>query len=380
MGFAAYSSIRAKDHGYYKMVALIFISIDEWSFIVHHFQTNAPIENVTFAGYLARMNNWKDKICSINTNNEFEISAIEVFNYQYVNNPVYHEFCIRRNINPKSIVAINQIPFLPVSFFKTHQVVSGRQPIETTFTSSGTTGMVTSCHHVTDLSMYEASFNKGFDLFYGKPDEYCILALLPSYLERSGSSLVYMAEKLIAQSHHPKSGFYLHNYNELASLLKELSDQNQKIILLGVTYALLNLAEQFPMPLPNTIIMETGGMKGQRREMVREELHAILCNAFSVNAIHSEYGMTELLSQAYSQGNGIFNCPPWMKIVIRDPYDPYQILPENRSGAINVIDLANINSCCFIETADLGKILDNGKFTIEGRLDHSDIRGCNLLA
>lgn len=325
------------------------------------------------------MNNWKERIFSINSNDEFEKAAIEAFNYQYANNKVYHEFCNRRNINPDSIVSVNQIPFLPISFFKSHQVVCGNQHIETTFTSSGTTGMITSNHHVTDVSMYETSFNTGFELCYGKPGQYCILALLPSYLERSGSSLVYMAEKLIAQSHHPKSGFYLHNYNELAEVLKQLNYQNQKVILLGVTYALLNLAEKFPMSLPNTIIMETGGMKGQRREMIREELHSILSNAFTVSTIHSEYGMTELLSQAYSKGNGIFNCPPWMKIMIRDPYDPFQILPENRSGAINVIDLANINSCCFIETSDLGKMLANQSFTIIGRMDNSDIRGCNLL-
>ncbi|MGZ4034414.1 MAG: acyl transferase, partial [Bacteroidia bacterium] len=247
------------------------------------------------------------------------------------------------------------------------------------FTSSGTTGMIQSKHYVTDPDIYEKSYLEAFRLFYGDIEKQCVLALLPSYLERNGSSLIYMADDLIRKSKHPDSGFYLDNYDELIFKLKELESKDQKIILLGVTYALLDLIEKEKFHLKNTIVMETGGMKGKRKEMVREELHGILCEGFGLKVIHSEYGMTELLSQAYSKGNGIFNCPPWMRIIIRDTNDPFSFLPHTKSGGINIIDLANINSCSFIATQDLGKTFPDNSFEVLGRFDNSDIRGCNLL-
>jgi hypothetical protein len=243
--------------------------------------------------------------------------------------------------------------------------------------------MAVSRHLVTDLSIYGQSYLQGFSHFYGKPEEFCILALLPSYLEREGSSLVYMADDLIKKSAHPESGFYLHNYAELKTKLEQLKEKKQKTILLGVTYALLDLAEQFPemrtISWDGLAIMETGGMKGKRKEMVREELHEILCRGFGLKTIHSEYGMTELLSQAYSKGDGIFFCPPWMQIMIRDTNDPFSYLAKGRTGGINVMDLANINSCSFISTQDLGKKHSDNSFEVLGRFDNSDVRGCNLL-
>uniref|UniRef100_UPI003567DA85 acyl transferase n=1 Tax=Labilibaculum sp. TaxID=2060723 RepID=UPI003567DA85 len=247
------------------------------------------------------------------------------------------------------------------------------------FTSSGTTGNLTSRHFVPDLKMYEQSFTKGFEQYYGSVSDYCILALLPSYLEREGSSLIYMMEHLIRDSKHPKSGFYLHNHEELIATIKELKKQNQKILLLGVSFALLDLAEKFQLDLENVIVMETGGMKGRRKEITREELHAFLTKRLGVEKIHSEYGMTELLSQAYSKGDSLFFTPSWMKVLIRDTYDPFSYEKQGRSGGVNVIDLANIHSCSFIETQDLGRIHADGSFEILGRFDHSDIRGCNLL-
>ncbi len=325
------------------------------------------------------MIDWADKIVKIKDEKEFQELCIEAFNYQYLNIPVYNEYCKKLNINPTMINTFADIPFLPIEFFKTKQVIAKNKTPQITFTSSGTTGTITSKHEVLDICIYEKSFIKAFKLYYGDIQDYCILALLPSYLERGGSSLVYMANKLINLSQHPDSGFYLDNYQELADKLEKLNKTNQKIILLGVTYALLDMVEQFPNNLNNTIIMETGGMKGKRKDMIREELHTILCKGFGVKSIHSEYGMTELLSQGYSKGNGIFSTPPWMKILIRDTYDPFSLVEKGQSGGINVIDLANINSCCFIETKDLGKTFPDGTFTILGRFDNSDIRGCNLM-
>lgn len=325
------------------------------------------------------MNNWANKILSVKNVDAFNELCIEAFKWQYANIPVFRKFCEHLNINPNAIKHYSKIPFLPIEFFKTHTIKPEYANAGITFTSSGTTGMVTSKHQVVDVGIYEASFLAAFSQFYGRIEEYCVLALLPSYLERSGSSLVYMAEKLIQNSNHPQSGFYLNNLEELAFQLEKLNQSGKKILLIGVTYALLDLAEQFPMDLKNTIIMETGGMKGRRKELVREELHQILKNAFSVKTIHSEYGMTELLSQGYSFGDGIFKTPPWMKILIRNTYDPFEFLASEKSGGINVIDLANINSCCFIETKDLGKTFTDGSFTILGRFDNSDIRGCNLM-
>ena len=277
------------------------------------------------------------------------------------------------------ISTVAEIPFLPISFFKTHEVVSNKNIPQQIFSSSGTTGMVQSRHLVTDLSIYDQSFNQAFELFYGPIKDTCLLALLPSYLERDGSSLIYMVDALIQQSEHPNSGYFLHNHMDLHKVLEQQQQSGQKTILIGVTYALLDFLEQFTINYPDLIVMETGGMKGKRKEMVREELHAILTAGFGVKSIHSEYGMTELLSQAYSFGEGIFNCPPWMKIVLRDTNDPLSSLSNNQTGGINVIDLANFNSCAFIATQDLGRTFTDGSFEVLGRFDNADIRGCNLL-
>lgn len=320
-----------------------------------------------------------ENIFKIKNANDFESIALKVFAFQAENNLVYKEYLSALGINPVSVSKASEIPQLPVEFFKTHQVKSfGKEP-EIVFTSSGTTGMETSRHFVKDVTLYEKSFLKSFQQFYGDPAEFCILALLPSYMEREGSSLIYMAKKLIDLSKNNHSGFYLHNLQELSELLISLEKKKQKTILLGVSFALLDLAEKFPMSLSRTMIMETGGMKGRRKELTREELHLTLRNAFDVKNIHSEYGMTELLSQAYSRGEGKYFSPPWMKISIRDIYDPFSLLPAGKTGGINITDLANIYSCSFIQTSDLGRILPEGGFEIHGRLDNSDIRGCNLM-
>ena len=317
---------------------------------------------------------------SIKNASQFEELALAIFRYQAVKDEVYGQYLKGLSISPHSVKKIEEIPFLPIDFFKSHKVISDSDSKEELiFTSSGTSGMVQSKHYVSDVSVYEKSYLKGFEFFYGNIEDYCVLALLPSYLERDGSSLIYMAEDLIKKSKHADSGFYLNNYDELISKLNALEARGQKTILIGVTYALLDLAEKQKLNLKNTIVMETGGMKGKRKEMVREELHATLCKGLGVNKIHSEYGMTELLSQAYSKGDGIFNCPSWMKILIRDTNDPFTILETKKTGGINVIDLANINSCSFIATQDLGKIYPDNSFEVLGRFDNSDIRGCNLL-
>ena len=319
------------------------------------------------------------ELFSISNSEEFEAKALQVFRYQYINNEVYRKFCDLLKKYPSGIKSVEDIPFLPIEFFKSHKVLSSTQPPEITFSSSGTTGQTTSKHYVTDLSIYETSFQEGFKSFYGDIQDYAVLALLPSYLEREGSSLIFMVEDLIKKSENPHSGFYLNDLVSLIEKLKLLNKQGQKTLLIGVSFALLDLAEMFTIDLKHTIIMETGGMKGRRKEMIRAELHGILKKAFGVEKIHSEYGMTELMSQAYSTGNGIFECPPWMKILIRDPEDALSLLPAGKSGGINVIDLANINSCSFIATQDLGRDLGVGKTEILGRFDNSDIRGCNLM-
>lgn len=320
-----------------------------------------------------------DTIFAISGQKQFEKIALKVFRFQYENNLVYKEFCDLLNVTVSTVKSLEQIPFLPIQFFKSHQVLSNTNAIEKTFTSSGTTGMITSKHLVTDASIYEESYRKGFSQFYGNIEDYVVLALLPSYLEREGSSLIYMVEDLIALSNHPESGFYLHNHDELIENLIKLDQSGQNVILIGVTYALLDLIEKQSFQLQNTIIMETGGMKGKRKEMIREELHEQLCNGFGVSVIHSEYGMTELLSQAYSLGNGVFECPSWMQILLRDTEDALTYVPNGKTGGINVIDLANINSCSFIATQDLGKKNPNNSFEVLGRFDNSDIRGCNLM-
>ena len=315
----------------------------------------------------------------ISSNDEFNTLALRIFKYQAKHNKVYASYLKNLNIDIDEIIQINDIPFLPIEFFKSHDVILDGLNPEIIFTSSGTTGSVQSRHLVSDLSIYEQSFIKAFEHFFGSPEEYCILALLPNYLEREGSSLVYMAEKLIKLSKHAASNFYLHNIDELAKKINSQELQNKKIILLGVTYALLDLAENHKINHPELIIMETGGMKGKRKEMIREELHQVLATKLNVDKIYSEYGMTELLSQAYSVGDGIFKCPPWMKILIRDTNDPLSLLDNNKGGGINIIDLANINSCSFLMTQDLGKVSADGSFEVLGRFDASDIRGCNLL-
>ncbi|NDP26742.1 MAG: acyl transferase [Flavobacterium sp.] len=318
-------------------------------------------------------------IFTISNQKQFEKAALKVFRFQYENNLVYREFCDFLKTNVQKVKSLEQIPFLPIQFFKSHKVVSTESPIQETFTSSGTTGMATSKHFVTDVSLYEESYRKGFAQFYGNIEDYVILALLPSYLEREGSSLIYMVEDLIQITNNSESGFYLHNHEELIEKLVKLDNAGQNVILIGVTYALLDLIEKHTFQLQNTIIMETGGMKGQRKEMIREELHKQLCQGFGVTAIHSEYGMTELLSQAYSLGNGVFECPSWMQILVRDTEDALSFVDDGKTGGINVIDLANINSCSFIATQDLGKKNPSNAFEVLGRFDNSDIRGCNLM-
>ncbi len=322
----------------------------------------------------------KNRIFKIENDSEFNSLALEIFQFQAKENQVYKEYISYLGIDPQKIARIENIPFLPIQFFKSRKVVSGNHETECEFSSSGTSGLGTSFHYITDLSIYEESFLKAFHLFYGDPKKFHILALLPSYLERSGSSLIYMVHDLIEKSTSNYSGFYLDEHEKLIKNLQYLKKRNdRKIILIGVSFALLDLIEKAPIDLSNVIIMETGGMKGKREEITRKELHQVLCDRFNVQVIHSEYGMTELLSQAYSSGGGVFKSPPWMKVLIRDPYDPFRYFEKGRSGGINIIDLANIYSCSFIETQDLGKIIDANQFEVLGRFDYSDIRGCNLL-
>lgn len=318
-------------------------------------------------------------IFSNHSNAHFLQVALKVFKFQASNCDVYKRYVETLAIKPETVNSLEKIPFLPIEFFKHHKITSSNKPEEKIFSSSGTTGSVPSLHYVSDLSLYERSFRKAFELFYGNPKEFAVLALLPSYLERSGSSLIYMVDDLIKKSKYPESDYFLYNQKDLFSQLDNLRKQNTPTILFGVTYALLDFIETYPIHFPNLIVMETGGMKGQRKEMIREELHDKLCKGFGVTEIHSEYGMTELLSQAYSKGNGKFDCPPWMKVMIRELNDPFSFLGNDQTGGINVIDLANINSCSFIATQDLGKTASDHRFEVLGRFDQSDIRGCNLL-
>ena len=320
-----------------------------------------------------------ESIFSIDSSKSFEELAIQIFLFQSEHNSVYARYLELMKIRPERVSNIEDIPFLPVELFKTRKVLSGYRESEIVFQSSGTTGGDKSMHFVADVSLYRKSFTTCFRHFYGSPGDYCILALLPSYLDGQDSSLVYMAEHLIRKSNHPQSGFYMDDYTGLLNQIEKLEKAGQKSLLLGVSFALLDLAEQFSMPLQHTLIMETGGMKGSREELTRQELHAILMGSFELQAIHSEYGMTELLSQAYAIKDGIFHAPPWMRILIRDPYDPLSVGHIGSSGGINIIDLANIYSCSFLATQDLGKINAEGGFEVLGRFDQSDIRGCNLM-
>ena len=316
-------------------------------------------------------------IFNIKNEEEFEKIALQLFNYQIINNPIYKNYAqlvLKKKI-PKNIY---EIPFLPIDFFKSNEVICKNKNVETIFLSSGTGGD-RSKHLISDTELYKQSFLKSFELFYGDVSQYCILSLLPNYREQGASSLVYMVDELIKESKNKFSGFYLNNYKKLADTIKVLEEKNQKTILFGVTYALLDFAEQFPTKLKSTIIVETGGSKGKRKEYIKEELHNILKQSFHLENIHSEYGMTELLSQSYSKSNGVFKSPPWKKIIIRDTHDPFSIVETNKTGGINIIDLANIHSCPFIATQDLGKTFEDGTFSIMGRFDNSDLRGCNQL-
>jgi hypothetical protein len=312
------------------------------------------------------------------TPENFPTETLQIFTEQYKSNIVYRNWIDALHIQPHAIQTVNDIPYLPISFFKTHNVVTGRFEPEVIFKSSGTTQTINSRHLVKDIEVYKQSFIKGFKHFYGDINEWCIIGLLPSYLERTGSSLVMMVDELIKQSQHTESGFYLYDFAKLANKLQQLESRQQKTLLIGVTFALLDFAEQFPMKLDHTIIMETGGMKGRRKEMIRQEVHDILTQRLGVEKIHSEFGMTELLSQGYSYGDGIFKTVPWMKVLIRDEDDPLTIKQKGR-GLINVIDLANIYSCSFTATDDVGTLYEDGTFEVLGRFDNSDVRGCSLM-
>lgn len=309
---------------------------------------------------------------------DFDDRCLEVFCFQYQNNQVYRQWCDALGYHMENVKSIESIPFLPISFFKTNKIVTTTFDAAVVFESSGTTSTTSSRHYVKDLAIYRKSFLQTFQQFYGEPSGYCILALLPSYLEKGGSSLVFMVDELIKQSKHSGSGFYLHEHEQLAEKLFALEQSGQKTILFGVTYALIDFAEAFPMQLNSTTIIETGGMKGRKKEMTRWEVHEILKQQFGLKAIHSEYSMTELLSQAYSAGEGKFHCPSWMKILVRSEDDPLDIRQQGR-GIINIIDLANVYSCSFIATDDAGTINNDGSFEVMGRMDNSDIRGCSLL-
>jgi phenylacetate-coenzyme A ligase PaaK-like adenylate-forming protein len=323
----------------------------------------------------------RDKIFNINNESDFLETALKIFNYQCNNNVVYQDYIKSLRSNCNSVKTLADIPFLPVEFFRNHKIVTGDHPIETVFESSSTTGALPGRHYVNDLNFYEESFLNSFRFFYGNPEDFLIVALLPSYTEREGSSLVYMVDKLIEKSHHPLSGFYKGNIEDLLQTIDKAKKENQKTLLIGVSFALLDLAENHSPDLSGIIVMETGGMKGRRREITRSELHNTLKDKFRLSVIHSEYGMTELMSQAYSKGDGIFYSRPWMKVFIRDPQDPLTIFSETgRTGGINIIDLANVNSCSFLATGDLGKLHEDGGFEVLGRFDSSEIRGCNLLA
>lgn len=310
---------------------------------------------------------------------KFEELAIDICKWQATENEIYKQYVDLLKINLEGINCLEKIPFLPIEFFKTNEIKTGKFTEEIIFKSSGTTGQMPSQHFVRDKNLYEKSFLQSFEMIFGKPSDFCILALLPSYLEREGSSLVNMTQKLIELSNHIDSGFYLHEFSVLEEKLFSLQKQKQKTILFGVSFALLDFADAIKEKFPELIIVETGGMKGRRKEILREELHRILKHKLGVEQIYAEYGMTELLSQAYSSSNGKFNTPPWMKIFIRDVNDPFNITSKSSSGALNIIDLANLDSCCFLATADAGKINADGSFEVLGRIENVEQRGCNLM-
>ncbi|WP_240410030.1 LuxE/PaaK family acyltransferase [Flavisolibacter nicotianae] len=326
---------------------------------------------------IPKPHNLEDEVFRITNEKQFRQIALEVFRRQYFHTAIYRSYCDALGQSPETVSAIEAIPFLPISFFKSHVVKNGDFDPVTVFQSSGTTGLTTSRHYIKDLSLYEKSFLDCFERFYGKPEKFCILGLLPSYLEQGSSSLVYMVDTLIKKSGHPQSGFYLYDHDKLQATLSQLEESGQPSILFGVTYALLDFAATHALPLKNTIVIETGGMKGRKKELTKAELYQELKTAFSLSHVHAEYGMTELLSQAYAI-DGIYRSPAWMRIILRDETDPFCL--GGTSGAINVIDLANLHSCSFIATEDLGKLHADGSFEVLGRMDHTDIRGCSQLA
>ncbi len=316
----------------------------------------------------------------IHSEGQFNSAALAVFRFQAKYNLIYKRYLEALRRDPDMIMDYHDIPFMPVSFFRDHDIYCAQCTPDIKFLSSGTTGMLRSHHSVADLKLYEESFTRGFSLFYGDPSQYAFIALLPSYADREGSSLVYMVKGLMRLSGNNLGGFFLDNTDALFDAITKARDNGLKVMLIGVTFALLDLAEKHPHDLNDVIIMETGGMKGRRKEIIREELHEILCQAFNIESVHSEYGMTELLSQAYSSGKGLFYTPPWMKILIRDSHDPlYHTTDVNCNGGISIIDLANVWSCSFLSTSDLGRLTESGAFEILGRFDNSDLRGCNLL-
>ncbi len=322
----------------------------------------------------------KERIFTIEGEVQFEETALRIFRYQASQNPVYSSYIKFLRKDPERITSIGEIPFLPISFFKSHRVYTGIDEPAVVFESSRTTGDAPSRHYLSDPDLYNESLVRGFERVYGSPSDWCILSLLPSYLERGNSSLVYMMDQLMRLSGHPDNGFYLDAQGDLLKVLEKRAADKFPVLLVGVSFALLDLAEVFRGQLPeHSVIMETGGMKGRRKELIRSELHAILKTAFGSSAIHSEYGMTELLSQAYSTGGQLFSCPPWMKIYIRDTYDPFSMVPAGQTGGINIIDLANIHSCSFIATSDLGRLHSDGRFEVLGRFDQAEVRGCNLM-
>lgn len=321
-----------------------------------------------------------EAVWDIDNEMSFNNVAVKIFRFQAQHIAPYQKFLQLLNFDPHSVSHYTQIPHLPVEAFKSHLLFpSSRSEPKTIFTSSGTTATGNSRHYVDDIQVYEQSFVRGFERIYGNIKNFAILGLLPGYLERPDASLTYMVEQLIKLTRNKHSGFYLYNHNDLNNKLQVLEKNGQKTLLIGVSFALLDFMENHPQQLNNTIVMETGGMKGRRREMVKEELHDLLKKGYGVENIHSEYGMTELLSQAYSTGGNLFTAPPWMKISIRDIYDPFSRLPHEKTGGINIIDLANVYSCSFLSTKDLGKTFPDGSFEVLGRFDHSDIRGCNLM-
>jgi phenylacetate-coenzyme A ligase PaaK-like adenylate-forming protein len=327
---------------------------------------------------LDRITWFKENLYKVNAKN-FDTIALALFKIQAEQNALYRSYLLQKGVSASSIDKIDDIPFLPISFFKSHAIKTGEWEPETVFSSSGTTGTVTSQHFVKDLSFYLNHAEAIFKGYYGDLDQYHFLALLPSYIERGGSSLVAMADHFIKKSRSPHSGFYLHNYSDLVNTINKLKNDSKRVILMGVTFALLELAENYPVDLKNCVVMETGGMKGRRKEITRRELHSILKKQLNIEKVASEYGMTELFSQAYADADGYYTAPSSMKMLIRNVYDPYQLEEIGRIGVIKVIDLANIDTCAFIETQDLGRLNQNGNFEVLGRLDNSESRGCNLM-